>query len=219
MTNAARLSRRERELNLRKEIILEAAEEVFAVKGYYEASIEEIASRAEISVGSIYNLFVNKEALYLSLIERRVNDFLHSVMQGVEDGASAEEKLNRLLIGIFAYLEQHQAFFRLYVLTTHGLPWHVNSDMGALLFAKYRELFNCVTQICQQGKEEGVFETSAPFSLALAILGVSNAFLTNWVMGNKKKPLSSCLTDVRAHVSRLTRGERPSLADARGTDR
>ena len=51
-----RLSRRERELNLRREIVLEAAEEVFAAKGYYEAAVEEIASRAEVSVGTFYNL-------------------------------------------------------------------------------------------------------------------------------------------------------------------
>lgn len=203
---ATRLNRRERELNLRKDIILEAAEEVFADKGYYEASIEEIASRAEISVGSIYNLFTNKEALYLTLIERQVNDFLKYVTDCVAEGASAEEKLDCLLTAIFQYLEQHHAFFRLYVLTTHGLPWHVNADMGALLFAKYKEMSTLVTNICQQGKDEGVFQTDAPYSLALAILGVSNAFLTNWAMGKKKKPLSSNLAEVRTYVCRLVRG-------------
>lgn len=117
------------------------------------------------------------------------------------------EKLDRLLEGIFEYLEQHQAFFRLYVTTTHGLPWHVNSDMGEVLFAKYKEMLSQVTAICQQGKEEGVFHTEAPFSLALAILGVINAFLTSWIMGKKKRPLSDSLTEVRSHVRHLIRGE------------
>lgn len=204
VASAVRPSRRERELTLRKEIIFEAAEEAFATKGYYEAAVEEIASRAEISVGTLYNLFTNKEALFLTLLEQRVSGFLHHITQCADAGESATEKLDRLLDGVFEYLEQHRAFFRLYVTTTHGLPWHVNSDMGEVLFAKYREIQNCVTAICQQGKDEGVFHTEAPFSLALAILGVANAFLTNWIMGKKKRPLSDSLADVQAHVRNLT---------------
>jgi TetR/AcrR family transcriptional regulator len=205
--SVSRLSRRERELSLRKEIILEAAEEVFASKGYYEAAVEEVASRAEISVGSLYNLFASKEALYLTLIEQRVDGFLQHVTRCAETGGAASERLDRLLEGIFAYLEQHQAFFRLYVVSTHGLPWHVNSDMGHVLFAKYKEMLNCVMAICQQGKEEREFHTETPFSLALAILGVVNAFLTNWIMGKRKRPLSESLVEVRSHVYRLLQGK------------
>lgn len=202
---AARTSRRERELNFRKAIILEAAEEVFADKGYYDAVVEEIAARAEISIGTLYNLFSSKEGLFLTVIEQRVNQFLQVATQRAKEGESAIEKLDSFLTGIFEYLERHQAFFRLYVTTTHGLPWHLNSDMGALLFAKYRDIQNCVTTICQQGKEEGLFHTESPFSLALAILGVANAFLTSWSMSKKKRPLSESLAEVRTYVRALIR--------------
>lgn len=207
VVSAMRLSRRERELNLRKEIILEAAEGVFADKGYYDAAVEEIAARAEISIGTLYNLFTNKEGLFLTVIEQRVNHFLQEITQCAEAGRTAAEKLDALLTGIFTYLEQHQAFFRLYVTATHGLPWHLNSDMGALLFAKYRDIQNYVTTICQQGKDEGAFHTESPFSLALAILGVANAFLTSWIMSKKKRPLSESLEEVRVYVRALTRGD------------
>lgn len=207
VVSAMRLSRRERELNLRKEIILEAAEEVFADKGYYDAAVEEIAARAEISIGTLYNLFTSKEGLFLTVIEQRVNHFLQQITQRAEAEPTAAEKLDALLAGIFEYLEQHQAFFRLYVTATHGLPWHLNSDMGALLFAKYRDIQNYVTTICQQGKDEGAFHTESPFSLALAILGVANAFLTSWIMSKKKRPLSESLEEVRVYVRALTRGD------------
>ena len=205
--SAMRLSRRERELNLRKEIILEAAEAVFADKGYYDAAVEEIAARAEISIGTLYNLFTNKEGLFLTVVEQRVNHFLQQITQRAEAEPTATEKLDALLAGIFAYLEQHQAFFRLYVTATHGLPWHLNSEMGDVLFAKYKEIQNYVTAICQQGKEEGAFHTEAPFSLALAIVGVANAFLTSWIMSKKKRPLSESLAEVRVYVGALTREE------------
>jgi AcrR family transcriptional regulator len=207
VAGALRLSRRERELNLRKEIILEAAEEVFADKGYYDAAVEEIAARAEISIGALYNLFTSKEALFLTVIEQRVNNLLQYLTQRAEAGQTAAEKLDALLTGIFEHLEQHQALFRLYVTATHGLPWHLNSEMGALLFDKYRDIQNLVTAICQQGKDDGVFHTESPFSLALAILGVANAFLTNWLMSKKKRPLLESLAEVRDYARMLSRGE------------
>lgn len=207
VASAVRISRRERELNFRKEIILEAAEAVFADKGYYDAAVEEIAARAEISIGTLYNLFTSKEGLFLTVVQQRVHHFLQEITQRAEAGQTAAEKLDALLTGIFAYLEEHQAFFRLYVTATHGLPWHLNSEMGALLFTKYKEIQDVVTTICQQGKEEGAFLTESPFSLALAILGVANAFLTSWIMGKKKRPLSESLAEVRAYVRALTRGE------------
>jgi len=213
VASVVRLSRRERELNLRKEIILEAAEGVFAEKGYYDAAVEEIATRAEISIGTLYNLFTSKEVLFLTVIEQRVNNFLHYVTGRAEEGQSAAERLDSLLAGIFAHLEQHQAFFRLYVTTTHGLPWHLNSEMGELLFAKYRDIQNCVTAICQQGKDEGAFHTDSPFSLALAILGVANAFLTSWIMSKKKRPLSESLAEVRTYARALTQGGAEKTAE------
>lgn len=207
VANVIRISRRERELNLRKEIILEAAEGVFADKGYYDAAVEEIAARAEISIGTLYNLFTNKEGLFLTVIEQRVNHFLQQITQRAEAEQTAAEKLDAFLAGIFDYLEQHQAFFRLYVTATHGLPWHLNSEMGEVLFAKYKEIQNYVKEICQQGKDEGIFHTESPFSLALAILGVANAFLTSWIMSKKKRPLSESLAEVRVYVGALTREE------------
>ena len=140
---------------------------------------------------------------------------MQHVKRCVETERSAPEKLDRLLAGMFEYVDQSQAFFRLYVMTTHGLPWHVNSSMGEVLFARYRELLSYVTELCQQGQEEGVFHTLAPSSLALAILGVVNAFMTNWVMGAKKKPLLHSLTEVRSHVRCLAQGEEISVAKTR----
>lgn len=200
-------SRRERELTLRKEIILEAAEAVFASKGYYDAAVEDIAARAEISIGTLYNLFTNKEGLFLTVVEQRINHFLQQLAQRTATVQTAPEKLDALLTGIFEYLEQQQAFFRLYVTATHGLPWHLNSEMGDMLFTKYKEIQNAATEICQQGQTDGVFHTPSPFSLALAILGVANAFLTSWIMSKKKRPLSESLVEVRTHVRALARGE------------
>jgi AcrR family transcriptional regulator len=54
-----------------REALLLAAEEVFADRGYGDASVDEIARVAGVSVGSVYVHFENKQALFAALITRQ----------------------------------------------------------------------------------------------------------------------------------------------------
>jgi AcrR family transcriptional regulator len=61
--------RRLREKEQRYNTILKAAETLFAQKGYHQTSIEEIADLAEVSTGSVYFYFKNKEDLLITLMQ------------------------------------------------------------------------------------------------------------------------------------------------------
>lgn len=60
--------RRQREREQRLETILGAAQTLFATEGYHKASMEKIADTAEVSVGTLYFYFKNKEDLLVNLI-------------------------------------------------------------------------------------------------------------------------------------------------------
>ena len=60
-------SRKQRETELRKQIILEAAEKLFLSKGYEDTTMDDIANDAEFSKGTLYNYFESKEELYLAI--------------------------------------------------------------------------------------------------------------------------------------------------------
>jgi AcrR family transcriptional regulator len=57
-------------ITAREEQILDAAAAVFAEKGFHQATIRDIAQRAGIADGTIYNYFDNKPALLLGIFER-----------------------------------------------------------------------------------------------------------------------------------------------------
>jgi len=61
--------RRLREKEQRYNTILKAAETLFAQKGYHQTGIEEIADLAEVSTGSVYLYFKNKEDLLITLMQ------------------------------------------------------------------------------------------------------------------------------------------------------
>ena len=61
--------RRQREREERYQTILKAAETLFVKEGYHQTSINKIADLAEISVGTVYFYFKNKEDLLLQLLD------------------------------------------------------------------------------------------------------------------------------------------------------
>ncbi|MCB1692713.1 MAG: TetR/AcrR family transcriptional regulator [Pseudomonadales bacterium] len=63
-------SPRERGLK-RRDLILDAAMEVFLERGFEAASLSEIMARAGGSLATLYRLFGNKEGLFTAVIERR----------------------------------------------------------------------------------------------------------------------------------------------------
>ncbi|MFL7792912.1 MAG: TetR/AcrR family transcriptional regulator [Anaerolineae bacterium] len=70
MSNKKTEERRERRAAARRNQILDAAAEVFAEKGFARATTKEIADRADISEGTIYNYFDSKEDLLIDIVGR-----------------------------------------------------------------------------------------------------------------------------------------------------
>lgn len=77
-------------------VLLEAAAEVFAERGYDGASVDEIARTAGVSVGSIYSRFGNKQGLFRALmadfLERDVTLARDRLAGGLAEGLSGMDE-------------------------------------------------------------------------------------------------------------------------------
>lgn len=98
---------------MRVDAILNAASEVFAEMRYENATIAEIASRADTSVGSIYQFFTNKEAILKALVERYVERA--SVVFGgmpIEafPGMPLEEMVRSILVPLKDFIRDNRDF-------------------------------------------------------------------------------------------------------------
>ncbi len=83
------VSRLERDKNRKKQEIMEAAQKLFADKGFDSVTMEEIAKESEFTRKTLYAYFKNKEDLYqqvfLNIAIQRWN-FLVEKMKSVENG-------------------------------------------------------------------------------------------------------------------------------------
>ncbi|MCU1451219.1 MAG: transcriptional regulator, TetR family [Acidimicrobiales bacterium] len=88
----------ERRRELTRTALLDAAADVFAKRGFHAASLEEIAEAAGFTRGAIYKNFENKEELFLTVIERRIEAQLERFSDAFrEDGAAAAMDADRLM--------------------------------------------------------------------------------------------------------------------------
>ena len=81
----------------KRQALKTAAYDVFSKKGYKEAGISEIAKRASVAVGSFYNYYNNKEAIFLDVYVEE-ND---RVRQAMMDDIDWQQDLVELVRQIF----------------------------------------------------------------------------------------------------------------------
>lgn len=78
----------------RRKIIVETAAELFAVKGFHQTSIRDIAARAGISLGNLYNHFTGKEQLIAEIAALEADELpaIVALLQRDEDPIRAIER-------------------------------------------------------------------------------------------------------------------------------
>ena len=97
----------------RRRVILAAAEEVFARRGYHAASLEEIARAAAVSKPVVYDHFASKRELHVALLEKQLDALLEHVAARVPEGGPAEARLRRGVEAFFGFVEEHPYAWRM----------------------------------------------------------------------------------------------------------
>jgi AcrR family transcriptional regulator len=96
-----------------RERLLDAAETVFAEKGYDGARIADIADEAGCSVGSVYFRFKDKDALFFAIAESFIEDARLGLPVLIDSVAREPERLIRDFVGATAAnFRKHRGLFR-----------------------------------------------------------------------------------------------------------
>lgn len=94
--------------------ILDAAESVYAEQGFEAGRMEQVARRAGVSVGTLYNYFADRKSLVASLLDERRAELLRRVDDALSVAPAATlERLRALLVSSFEHFEAHRPFVSL----------------------------------------------------------------------------------------------------------
>lgn len=165
ITPTEKSSRKEREREQHRQEILSAARQLFADKGFHNASMQEIAAAAEFATGTLYNFFQSKEELFFELLLATVEEHLATVLPVLEAPGDEREKLS-LFIRLHSRIVREQgAALRLFLLEGQGryLP-------GPRVEAKKKEIDERVirplSNVIAAGIQKGFFNEIDPLIAA-----------------------------------------------------
>jgi len=171
--------------------IQEAAEKLFAEKGFHLTTVEEIAREANLAKGTIYLHFANKKDLFLSVIEKKLHVLLEKIKVGITQGKSFSEKI-RLAIGVhLKFLENNANFFKI----TQTFPEQFKKELEQKLLQRVIKINSqylaLVDSLIKQGIEEGEIKNLNPRKLAVILIGIVHSLTIYWVYGGERDSLSA----------------------------
>lgn len=183
-----KLSRRERQKLGYRGDILAAAIELFSEKGYHNVSMHEIAERAEFSIGTLYKYFKNKEDLYKALMMEKAEEY-HRILSEVLS------KNDDILTIIRSYIAAKASIFtnsitilRLYFAETRGASFNMKAGLDQDIRKLYDQLVEKLASLLEKGIRANVLCEVNPYYLAVALEGLTNAFLFCWMEDPDRHP-------------------------------
>src|SRR5690349_24830543 len=99
----------------RREQLITIARGLFAQKGYEGTSVEEIASRAEVSKPVVYEHFGGKEGLYAVVVDREIQTLLDGITGALVSEGHPRLLLERAALALLDYIESSTDGFRILV--------------------------------------------------------------------------------------------------------
>jgi AcrR family transcriptional regulator len=108
--------------NERRELIEQAATELFAERGFHGASMEEVARRSGVSIPVVYDHFESKRALHRRLLERHYAELRQVWLDHLVGDEPAEERIRGAFDAWFGYVESHPYAWKMLFRETTGDP-------------------------------------------------------------------------------------------------
>jgi len=95
--------------------IYNAAVHEFAREGYEKTSIKNIAARAEISKGSLYDYFENKEDIYLAVCTHGINQSRQNIDEIIDDSLNFFDQIRNIFHRGLSFVMENPEYTQLYV--------------------------------------------------------------------------------------------------------
>jgi AcrR family transcriptional regulator len=157
--------------------ILEAAEDLIAAKGLSGAPLAQIAKKAGVAVGTLYNYFEDREALIRALFEMRRTTLRPQLRAAISEHAELpfEQRLRVFLTDVFDVFEAHRKFIKVMIETEHVKLTPTPNDLGS-----------AIGELVKVGVKEKVIASEYADALPIVIVGSVKALVLRRIAENAK---------------------------------
>ena len=166
--------RKRRERKRRRRQIMVAAKEVFSIKGFTKTTMEDIAREAELSPGTLYLYFKNKDELYASL-SVEILEHLYGQLKRVyvKASQSPQRRIDLLKQTLFEVYEFDPLILvSLFHLQSSDILRNLSPPMLAHIRDLSQKTIGIIAAIFEEGVEGQVFIEKPPQDLSDVMWGL-----------------------------------------------
>ncbi len=165
-----------------RESILESATKVFARTGFYKAKAIEIAHKANIAVGTIYNYFKNKDDILISIFEERIGELNRTLEEAIKQTDDPDEQLMIILDSTISVMEADSELAEVVTIELRQSSKFFSSTAMSSVIG----FLDIITDVIRRGQTMGLYREDIDARVvALTFLGSLENLLHVWVLVKK----------------------------------
>lgn len=175
---------RHRQKRERERRIVKAAERLFAKKGFAEVAMEDVAARAGLAVGTIYNYFPSKSALLLAIVKRESESLLARGRKILDDPPGDPVAAATAFTEIFLddFTREDRRLWR----ELFGAAIADPAVVGKRLFEGDAQLVSQLASLLEQYRGNGMLASDIePLPAATVLYGVCFTWMTAYLMNDQ----------------------------------
>ena len=169
-----------------KEVIIEAAEELFSQRGYHNTQVMDIVKAVGMSAGTFYNYFTDKRDLFAQITRHNFEDFRDRIkklreMVNIWDRGDREAKLYDTFSAYFDYIDSHRQQFLILLRGSFG----VDEELDGNVWRHYSDIAQDLSEDIRNWLDMGVIEGVNTHTLAYSVVGMAMHLGHSYLMENK----------------------------------
>lgn len=177
----------------KREAILRAATKVFAVNGYFNSKVSDIAGEAGIADGTVYLYFKSKDEILHSIFDRAMAEFIAEGKKEMAELTDPKAKLTRVAELHLERLGADRDMAIVFQVELRGSTKFMQ-EFSAAGFAEYLDI---IRKTIEDGQATGDFRRDIkPIVAAKILYGALDEMVTNWVLSSKSYPLAPMAGEV-----------------------
>ncbi len=167
--------------------ILDAAEEVFGQSGYGATKMSAIASAAGVAIGTLYNYFDSKEAVFSALLERAQAEMLERI-SAAGPKALGLARVEAIVRETLVAVEERGRLFAVQIEAVGA------AAEGAMDLEAHQQSYFIYVGLLRDAIEHAITHDQLrgdidPGTLAFSLAGSCRAFMFNWMISGRSHSL------------------------------
>src|SRR5436190_17192333 len=172
----------------KRDLILRAATDVFANRGFFNAQVADVARAAGIAAGTVYLYFRSKDDLLVSIFER-------TMREGLAEGKSAVAAIDDPVARLRCLARLHLA--RLGRDRNLAIVFQVELRQSTKFMEQFsatlvRDYLGLIRSAFADGQTAGAFRSTInPTRAAKVFFGALDEMATNWIISTRRYSLEA----------------------------